>query len=57
MSYVKQTWVDKETPVDAEHLNHMEDGISENAEAIKKIQESSGSKLVMGESGDYTLVL
>lgn len=28
MYYVKQTWVDGETPIDAEHLNHMEDGIA-----------------------------
>lgn len=56
MSYVKQTWVDRETPVDAEHLNHMEDGISENAEAIKKIKESSVT-VTVGENGDCTLKL
>ena len=27
MAYTKQTWVDGTTPIDAEHLNHMEDGI------------------------------
>lgn len=34
--YVKQTWVDGQTPVDAEHLNHMEEGIAANAEAVGK---------------------
>ena len=29
MAYEKQTWVDGVTPLDAEHLNHMEQGISE----------------------------
>ena len=28
MSYEKQTWVDGTTPLDAEHLNHMEAGIA-----------------------------
>ena len=28
MAYEKQTWVDGVTPLDAEHLNHMEQGIS-----------------------------
>lgn len=27
MAYKKQTWVDLETPLDAEHMNHIEDGI------------------------------
>lgn len=27
MAYEKQTWVDGVTPLDAEHLNHMEQGI------------------------------
>ena len=27
--YEKQTWVDGTTPIDAEHMNHIEDGISE----------------------------
>ena len=29
MPYTKQTWADHETPLDAEHLNHMEQGIAE----------------------------
>ena len=34
--YTKQTWVDGETPVDAEHLNHIEDGVERLSEAIAK---------------------
>lgn len=32
MAYEKQTWVDNETPINAERLNHMENGIA-NAES------------------------
>lgn len=28
MTYSKQSWVDGQTPVDAEHMNHIEDGIA-----------------------------
>ncbi|MBO7172322.1 MAG: hypothetical protein J6V52_05155 [Bacteroidaceae bacterium] len=28
MAYEKQTWVDRVTPLDAEHMNHIEDGIA-----------------------------
>ena len=28
MTYIKQTWVDDVTPLDAEHMNHMEEGIA-----------------------------
>ena len=31
MAYTKQTWVDGTTPIDAEHLNHIEDGIKNNS--------------------------
>lgn len=41
-TYVKQTWVDKETPVDAEHLNHMEEGINANSEAAAQNAERIG---------------
>lgn len=27
MAYTKQTWVDGTTPIDAEHMNHIEDGV------------------------------
>lgn len=29
MAYVKQTWVDLETPLDAEHMNHIEEGVNQ----------------------------
>jgi len=32
MAYVKQTWVDGITPIDAAHLNHMEAGIAQAAQ-------------------------
>lgn len=37
MAYAKQTWVDGVTPLDAEHLNHMEQGISQLSEEITAI--------------------
>ena len=38
MSYEKQTWVDGVTPLDAEHLNHIEDGIVSNENELKNKQ-------------------
>ena len=40
MSYEKQTWVNGVTPLDAEHLNHMEQGISQLSEEIANLQTS-----------------
>lgn len=40
MAYEKQTWVDGVTPLDAEHLNHMEQGISQLSEKIANLQTS-----------------
>lgn len=37
MAYKKQTWVDGVTPLDAEHLNHMEQGISQLSEEIANL--------------------
>lgn len=37
MAYKKQTWVDGVTPVDAEHLNYMEEGIENNAVEVARI--------------------
>lgn len=39
MAYEKQTWVDLETPLDAEHMNHIEDGIEANAAGISQLTE------------------
>lgn len=35
--YIKQTWVDNETPVDAEHMNHIEDGVAAAHKAISEL--------------------
>ena len=40
MAYEKQTWVDGVTPLDAAHLNHMEQGISQLSEEIVTTSES-----------------
>lgn len=37
MAYKKQTWVDLETPLDAEHMNHIEDGIDSLSKEIANI--------------------
>ena len=37
MTYEKQTWVNGVTPLDAEHLNHMEQGISQLSEEIANL--------------------
>ena len=39
MDYIKQNWVDKKTPLDAEHMNHIEEGIAAAHEAIKELPE------------------
>ena len=40
MAYAKQTWVNGVTPLDADHLNHMEQGISQLSEEIVTTSES-----------------
>jgi lysophospholipase L1-like esterase len=42
--YVKRTWVDGVTPADAEHFNHMEEGIAANAEAVNRISKEIAEK-------------
>ena len=37
--YIKQTWIDGETPVDAEHLNHLEEGVAAAHKAIAELPE------------------
>lgn len=63
MAYEKQTWVDGVTPLDAVHLNHMEDGIAEADKAIGQltekiptddhINEIIDTKLGVIENGSY----
>ena len=43
MAYEKQTWVDGVTPLDAEHLNHMEQGISQLSEEIGNLGGGTGT--------------
>lgn len=38
MAYEKQTWIDNETPVNAEHLNHIEEGVASLAEEMANLQ-------------------
>ena len=33
--YIKQTWTDEETPLDADHMNHIEDGIKSISDWIE----------------------
>lgn len=37
MSYVKTEWVDNQTPLSAENLNHIEDGIEQNSQDIDNV--------------------
>lgn len=39
MAYTKQTWIDSQSPLNAERMNHIEDGIYQNAEDVAKITE------------------
>lgn len=60
MDYIKQTWVDKETPLDAEHMNHIEEGIAAAHEAIKALPETpeiqeSPVQSVNGKTGAVAL--
>lgn len=62
MAYEKQTWVDGVTPLDAEHLNHMEQGISQLSEEIAKIpggkdgaDGQDGITPTIGENGNWYL--
>ena len=62
MAYEKQTWVDGVTPLDAEHLNHMEQGISQLSEEIANIPSGKdgadgqdGITPTIGENGNWYL--
>ena len=39
MAYEKQTWIDRQTPLDAEHMNHIEEGVSAAHEALANLPE------------------
>lgn len=44
MAYTKQTWVDNQTPADASHMNHIEEGI-ENVTSVADVHTNSISTL------------
>lgn len=54
MAYIRQTFVDEETVLKAEHLNHIEEGIVANEDAISKKQDTLKSgeniKTINGQS-------
>ncbi len=53
MAYEKQTWVDGVTPLNAEHLNHMEEGIGSCVQAVE-LEEAVQSALTQAkESGEF----
>lgn len=53
MAYKKQTWVDGVTPLDAEHLNHVEEGISQLSEdKVSKAGWATDKYLGTDESGN-----
>jgi hypothetical protein len=52
MAYKKQTWVDLETPLDAEHMNHIEDGIGSLSEEIEEIDKRVPGKVYDAEIGN-----
>lgn len=39
MSYNKLVWVNKQTPVNADNMNHIEDGIANVTELVENITE------------------
>lgn len=51
MAYTKQNWVDDVTPVDAEHLNHMESGI----EAANNSAPITIGTVTSGETANATI--
>lgn len=53
MAYVKQTWVDGTTPLDAAHLNHMEEGIEKGVQA----EDLAGAVKAALASETWTFVL
>lgn len=56
MAYKKQTWVDLETPLDAEHMNHIEDGIGSLSEEIAKIDANAPTS-VKSVTGDKLITV
>ena len=55
MAYAKQTWVDGVTPLDAEHLNHMEQGISQLSEGKVSLPKAEDGTAIPGTAGWYAV--
>lgn len=55
MAYQKQTWVDGVTPLDAEHLNHMEQGISQLSEEKVSLPKAEDGTAILGTAGWYAV--
>ena len=55
MSYEKQTWVNGVTPLDAEHLNHMEQGISQLSEEKVSLPKANDGSIIPGTAGWYAV--
>ena len=55
MAYEKQTWVDGVTPLDAEHLNHMEQGISQLSEEKVSLPKDTDGNVIHGTVGWYAV--
>lgn len=45
MAYNKTTWVNDETPLNAENMNKIESGIEQNANDIDELKQSSGNSV------------
>lgn len=64
MAYEKQTFVDNSTVLKAEHLNHIEDGISVLSDELEELKQNGGGitdedvaeivEEVMGAIPEYT---
>ncbi len=60
MAYIKQTWIDNESPLTAERMNHIEDGISNNDVSITSLDTrinslaGGGQPIVVTQASDMT---
>lgn len=52
MSYTKQTWEDGKSPLNAERMNHIEDGIAQNATDVTKLSEEKANAIVSSAIGN-----
>lgn len=55
MSYTKQTWTDNVSPINAERMNHIEEGVSSAHTEIENIIKNGGSGYVLPPATSDTL--